>query len=97
MADLLDTPLADRAHEALRQAARDAVDALALNVADIQSTLSLTDLVFEYLGQLLDTTTAQAAQIDALNVRCDALQIRCDTAQAGVDALQQQVAGLTGG
>ena len=71
------------------------MDALALNVGDIQSTLSLTDLVFEYLGQLLDTTAAQAAQIDALNIRCDALQVRCDTLETSVDLLQTQVAGLT--
>jgi len=66
---LLDTPLPDRAHEALRQAAQDAVDALALNVADIQSGLSMTDLVFEFIGQLLDTTAA-------LNTRCDDLAAR---------------------
>lgn len=89
MPDLdLSEPLPDRAHEAIRVAVLQAIEDARLNVGDIQSTLGMMDMLFTFIGELLD-------QLSAVNVRDDADEIRDNTAQADIDALQTTVADLT--
>lgn len=88
MPDLdLNQSLPDRAHEAIRVAALQAINDARLNVGDIQSTLGMMDMVFTFVGELMD-------QVSAVNIRDDADEIRDNTAQADIDALQTAVANL---
>jgi hypothetical protein len=87
VADPQAEPSRDRGHEALRQDILAAVADLQLNTGDVQSGLQLSDLLFEFVGQLLD-------DVSALNTRADAAEIREQTLQSDIDALQQRVAAL---
>jgi hypothetical protein len=87
VADPQAEPSRDRGHEALRQDILAAVADLQLNTGDVQSGLELSDLLFQFIGQLLDS-------VDALNIRADAAETREQTLQSDMDALQQRVAAL---
>ena len=87
MADLDLSKIPDRGHRALAEVILQAVADQQLNTDDIQSGFSLTDLLFDFIGQLL-------ADVDALNTRCDALQIDRDTALTAIDDLQARVTAL---
>jgi hypothetical protein len=64
---MVDEPLPDRGHEALRQSILATLADLQQNAADTTDSLTLTDILFEQFGSVL-------AQIDALQQRVAQLE-----------------------
>jgi hypothetical protein len=87
VADPQAEPSRDRGHEALRQDILAAVADLQLNTGDVQSGLELSDLLFQFIGQLLDS--GRRAEHPRRR-----RQLREQTEQVDIDALQQRVAAL---
>lgn len=74
----LHQPLADRAHEAIRQAVLQAISDLQVNATGVGDAYFLVDLLFTLLDSALAQSAEQAAQITELTARVDALEAPTD-------------------
>lgn len=62
----IDTPSADRGHEAIRVAVLAAIADLSQNIADVGDSFSLTDALFGLVDSLLTVTNDLTARVTAL-------------------------------
>ena len=90
----LNEPLPDRAHDAIRAAVVQAITDLQANGGDIEAGFQMTDMLSQFISELIGQNTDLTAQISAANIRADASEIRAKTAYAAIDDLQARVAAL---
>lgn len=90
----LNTPVPDRAHEALRQSLMAAVDELAEQVQRINDAFLMLLSTADFAQGTLNTVLAGQAAIAALNTRVDAERINVQKALSNADALQADARGL---